>query len=251
MRHNRWLRAQLVACSQRSTTELSASLGEQEVGFSPRQTFAHSTIDDFVREGEGNTVKVLTVYDPRLDLAESARCRAALKRYPAKCLVVIDASHVDTRLDSARRRGRSKKGTRAYARQFLSGDGKLRSVLGVMTIDGMQVDACGFLVREHSLPAYMPTCLQLKLKSDLRTGGRRHRDEIFALVQAASCSDPEPVGPDQPGQEQHRMPRQRQPPALATLHAAPPALRRQGVPLRAVRPDALAHREGLQSGMKA
>ena len=102
-RHNRWLRAQLAACSQRSTTELSASLGEQEVGFSPRQTFAHSTIDDFVREGEGNTVKVLTVYDPRLDLAESARCRAALKRYPAKCLVVIDASHVDTRLDSARR----------------------------------------------------------------------------------------------------------------------------------------------------
>ena len=144
-RHRRLLRDAMQQLSENWTEELSAMLGREEAGVSQRTDFARSTIDDFLRNDEQMTSKVLTVYDPRKDVAESARCRSALRRYPLRCLVVIDASHVDTRKDSARRRGRAKRGKRAFARQFLSSDGKLRSVMGVMTMNGMEVDACGFL----------------------------------------------------------------------------------------------------------
>jgi hypothetical protein len=148
-RHQRLLREMLEVNSEARTEELSSMLGqeERESDISSRTEFPASTIDDFVRDAEGNTVKVLTVYDPRRNAHESARCRSALRRYPVKTLLVIDACHVDTRKDSARRTGRSKKGSRAYARQFLSGDGKMRTVMGVMNMNGMVVEACGFMVR--------------------------------------------------------------------------------------------------------
>ena len=132
--------------SQTRTSELSAMLGREEIGISQRDHFAHSTIDDFLRDEENHTVKVLTVYDPRRNFYESARSRSSLKRYPVRSLVVIDASHLNTDKDSARKRGRSKRGTRAVTRQFRAGGRKL-TVMGVMTVEGMQVDACGFLVR--------------------------------------------------------------------------------------------------------
>ena len=72
------------------------------------------------------------------------------------------SSHCDTRKDSARLRGRAKKGKRAFARQFLSGDGKLWTIMGVMTMNGMEVEACGFLVR---LSRATPGCLPLVLCS--------------------------------------------------------------------------------------
>ena len=84
--------------------------------------------------------------DPRMDLVESARCRAALGRLPLGSLIIVDASHVDTRLDTVRKYGRAPKGSRAYARQFMTGDGMLRTVMGVMTSRGMHPTATAFLV---------------------------------------------------------------------------------------------------------
>ena len=145
-RQKRLLREAMERSSQTRTSELSAMLGREEIGISQRDHFAHSTIDDFLRDEENHTVKVLTVYDPRRNFYESARSRSSLKRYPVRSLVVIDASHLNTDKDSARKRGRSRRGTRAVARQFRAGGRKL-TVMGVMTVEGMQVDACGFLVR--------------------------------------------------------------------------------------------------------
>ena len=158
-RHKRLLREAMERNARNSTSELSAMLRREEArsGISSRTDFARSTIDRFLSKELGQTVKILTVYDPRRDPCESARCRSALKRYPVKCLLVIDAMHSDTRKDSARRRGRSRRGTRAYARQFLGGDGKLRTILGVMTVEGMQVDMCGFLVRSSALDGLQTT----------------------------------------------------------------------------------------------
>ena len=64
-------------------------LGREESGYSRRTDFPYSTINDYLREEEQNTCKVLTVYDPRKDTCESARSRSALKRYPLRCLVVV------------------------------------------------------------------------------------------------------------------------------------------------------------------
>ena len=146
-RHVRLIRELMRKCSQTSTEEYRRMLHRAERGFARARTkFASSTIDDFIREMDGNTYKNLTVYDPRKNAVQSARCRCALRKLPVSSLVVIDASHVDSRRDSARKKGRSKKGRRAYARQFLCRDGKLRTVMGVMTMRGMLVDACGFMV---------------------------------------------------------------------------------------------------------
>jgi len=158
-RHKRLLREAMSRLAEYETVELSAMLAREEAssGISGRREFAAETVNRFLRTEERMTPKLLTIYDPRKDAHESARCRSALKRYPVKCLVVVDACHSDTRKDSARRRGRSKVGTRAYSRQFLAGDGKLRTIMGVMTVEGMQVDMCGFLVRSSALDGLQTT----------------------------------------------------------------------------------------------
>jgi hypothetical protein len=112
----------------------------------PRTRFPHSTIDNYVR-ARRNTRKLLTVYDPRLDLFESALCRAAFKDLPPEAIIVIDGVHWDSRLSTQPRYGRSPIGTRAYARQFLGGDGQLRSVMAAMNMHGMVMEACQIMVR--------------------------------------------------------------------------------------------------------
>ena len=159
-RHRRLIRELMQRCAETSTEEYVLMLRRAELRFArARAKFARSTIDDFIRDTDGNTYKVLTAYDTRKNGVESARCRAALKRLPVQSLVVIDASHVDTRQDSARKKGRAKKGSRAYARRFLGRDGIMRSVLGVMTIRGMFVKACGFFVSHMPPTCVLTDCL--------------------------------------------------------------------------------------------
>jgi hypothetical protein len=55
--------------------------------------------------------------------------------------------HWDSRLSTQPRYGRSPIGTRAYARQFLGGDGQLRSVMAAMNMHGMVMEACQIMVR--------------------------------------------------------------------------------------------------------
>ena len=154
VRHKRLIDRRLLRYASATTEQLEAMLVRCERKRNPRNPrtrFPHSTIDDYVR-ARRNTRKVLTVYDPRLDLFESALCRSAFKRLPIEACIIIDGAHWDSRLNTQRRYGRSLRGTRAYARQFLSGDGQLRSVMAAMNMHGMVMEACQIMVRPAAAP---------------------------------------------------------------------------------------------------
>jgi hypothetical protein len=163
-RHKKLIEERLARFPCARTRELATLLRIRERGISDRTHFAHSTIDDFIRDEMDHTNKVVTVYNARLDLAKSARSRQALKRYPLHCLTVIDASAI-RRKDYRRRVGRGKKGKRIYGRTFnLDGSDVLRTLMGVMTIDGMHTGASEILVRvrvrspamHRSVPLLLP-----------------------------------------------------------------------------------------------
>ena len=126
------------------TAELAKLLRRNENGLTSRTDFAHSTIDNYIRDEMDQTNKKVTYYHARLNLLESARSRRALKRYPPQCYCVVDGSAI-RRKDFQRTTGW---GPRIFGRTISCGDhGGLRTLMGVMTIRGFDMRASKVIVR--------------------------------------------------------------------------------------------------------
>ena len=67
-RHKKLIEKRLARFPCARTRELATLLRIRERGISDRTHFAHSTIDDFIRDEMDHTNKVVTVYNARLDL---------------------------------------------------------------------------------------------------------------------------------------------------------------------------------------
>ena len=138
-----------------TTAELSARLRAVET--SARTRFCHSTIDDAIRAAYF-TLKRVTVYNARRDPFESAQARRAIGCYDVRCVLVLDASHIASD-EAQRRQGRAPRGARALCSAYPCSGNQLLSVLGAMSIDGMEMAACDVVVRARSGPARPPACV--------------------------------------------------------------------------------------------
>ena len=140
----RFLTLALLAVCTTSSVELDQQLVGAEVS-EGRDRFPTQSIDNTLRR-IGFKHKKATLYNARRCPIESARARAALAAYDVRCVLVLDASHINA--DAAQRKyGRALGGLEAVSSVYTCSGNECVSVLGAFSIDGFEMRACSIVVR--------------------------------------------------------------------------------------------------------
>jgi hypothetical protein len=139
------LTAALKALSENSVryTVSGADTLQARIMATSGRTIPQSTIDDAVRAHD-RTPKVAEYFHPDRDPVASAQVRQDVGSYPLRCVVNIDATHVEA-ADYIRRQGRAAKGKKARlcANAIKPGGySGLRTLYAAMNIYGMVDGAC-------------------------------------------------------------------------------------------------------------